>query len=83
MKDSRQSVGTMSPLLYAANALMKGLLFAGLVAISGGCGDATRAVAPPSLPPVKVEPVVERDVPISVEYVGTLVGTSTRRSAPG
>jgi len=46
----------------------------GLVAMTAtGCGDASRATAPP--PVVKVEPVVERDVPISVEYVGTLVGS--------
>jgi RND family efflux transporter MFP subunit len=74
MKDSRQSLETRSPLLFAASVLLKGLLIAGLAAVAGGCGDATRAAAPPSLPPVKVEPVVERDVPISVEYVGTLVG---------
>jgi membrane fusion protein (multidrug efflux system) len=44
-------------------------------AILTGCGDASRAGAP-SLPPpvVKAEPVVERDVPISAEWVGTLVG---------
>src|SRR4029450_12871952 len=48
----------------------------GLVAITAaGCGDASRATATPPLPVVKVEPVVERDVPISVEYVGTLVGS--------
>src|SRR4029450_7140895 len=48
----------------------------GLVAITAaGCGDAPRATATPPLPIVKVEPVVERDVPISVEYVGTLVGS--------
>jgi membrane fusion protein, multidrug efflux system len=41
---------------------------------TAGCGDASRAAAPPPLPVVKVEPVVQRDVPISVEYVGTLVG---------
>src|SRR5215467_6771206 len=48
----------------------------GLVVIAAaGCGDASRATAPPPAPVVKVEPVVERDVPISVEYVGTLVGS--------
>ena len=40
-----------------------------------GCGDASRATANAPMPIVKVEPVVERDVPISVEYVGTLVGS--------
>src|SRR5262249_24187888 len=48
----------------------------GLVVIAAaGCGDASRATAPPPAPVVKVEPVVERDVPISVEYVGTLGGS--------
>src|SRR5256886_13843575 len=41
---------------------------------AAGCGDASRATAPPPAAVVKVEPVVERDVPISVEYVGTVVG---------
>jgi len=54
--------------------LLKALLIAGLAAVAAGCGDATRAGSPPPLPAVKVEPVVERDVPIVVEYVGTLVG---------
>ena len=40
-----------------------------------GCGDPSRAAAPPAPPPVvKAEPVVEQDVPISAEWVGTLVG---------
>src|SRR5262245_39448719 len=38
------------------------------------CGQRSGANAPAPPPLVKVEPVVERDVPISVEYVGTLVG---------
>src|SRR5438094_8959049 len=47
----------------------------GMVSVaSAGCGDASRATATPPPAVVKVEPVVERDVPISVEYVGTLVG---------
>jgi len=45
-----------------------------LALTAGGCGDRSRAAAPAPAPVVKVEPVVERDVPISVEYVGTLVG---------
>src|SRR5262249_31031385 len=53
-----------------------GVWLIGVVAIiTAGCGDASRATATPPLPVVKVEPVVERDVPISVEYVGTLVGS--------
>ena len=43
--------------------------------LASGCGDAGRAAAPAPPPPVvQVESVVERDVPISSEWVGTLVG---------
>jgi membrane fusion protein (multidrug efflux system) len=38
-----------------------------------GCGDRPRA-APPPPPLVKAEPVVVQDVPISAEWVGSLVG---------
>jgi RND family efflux transporter MFP subunit len=48
-----------------------------LGAMVTGCGDASRAAAPPPPPLVKVEPVVEQDVPISAEWVGTLVGYVT------
>jgi len=46
-----------------------------LGAIVSGCGDASRAAAP-SPPPavVVVEAAVQQDVPISAEWVGTLVG---------
>src|SRR5262252_3448633 len=74
MKDAGRSVGTKSPLSFKAKDLLKAALIAGVSALAAGCGDSTRAAAPPSPPPVKVEPVVERDVPIIVEYVGTLVG---------
>src|SRR5438034_3774642 len=57
---------------------VRGLLRASLIGVgaitAAGCGDASRATAPPPPPVVKVEPIIERDVPISVEYVGTLVG---------
>src|SRR2546425_9413091 len=39
-----------------------------------GCGDRSGAAAPPPSPVVRVASVIEEDVPISVEYVGTLVG---------
>src|SRR2546427_13138274 len=39
-----------------------------------GCGDRSGAAAPPPLPVVRVEPVVEQDVPMTREYVGSLVG---------
>src|SRR5207253_3008148 len=58
---------------------IRGLLVVSLIGLlvitAAGCGDASRATAAPQLAVVKVEPVVERDVPISVEYVGTLVGS--------
>jgi membrane fusion protein (multidrug efflux system) len=49
------------------------LLVALAVAIAG-CGNRSGAAGPPPPPVVRVEPVLEQDVPISVEYVGTLVG---------
>jgi membrane fusion protein, multidrug efflux system len=43
--------------------------------VISGCGDASRAAAPSPPPPVvKVETVVQGDVPISAEWVGSLVG---------
>ena len=49
------------------------VLILGLVSLAAGCRD-TSAVAPPPPPVVKVEPVIEKDVPITAEWVGTLVG---------
>jgi len=49
------------------------VLMLGLVGLAAGCRD-TSAVAPPPPPVVKVEAVVEKDVPITSEWVGTLVG---------
>jgi RND family efflux transporter MFP subunit len=63
--------------MIAVRAVL-GVSLIGLAAIAaGGCRDASRAAAPPPAAVVKVEPVVQRDVPISVEYVGTLVGYIT------
>ncbi len=53
-----------------------------LGAIVTGCGDAPRAGAPPPPPVVKVEAVVQRDVPISAEWVGSLVGYITAQIRP-
>ena len=39
-----------------------------------GCNQKSGAASAPQLPLVKVASVTEQDVPISVEYVGTLVG---------
>ena len=51
-----------------------GVLLAAMVAAIAACSDSSRATAPPPIPTVKVEPVVERDVPIAFDYVGSLVG---------
>ena len=51
-------------------SLLVGVALGVLVA---GCGDAPRAAAP-APPVVQVASVVERDVPISTEWVGTLIG---------
>ena len=60
---------------------MRRLLEASLIGVVmitlSGCGDASRAAGPPPPPVVKIEPVIQRDVPISVEYVGSLVGYVT------
>src|SRR5256886_3525812 len=59
---------------HDGHSLLTGLLIGVIAAVTAGCGDTSRAAAPPPAPVVKVEPVVERDVPISSEWVGTLVG---------
>jgi RND family efflux transporter MFP subunit len=53
-----------------------------LGAIVTGCGDGTRVGAPPPPPVVTVEAVVQRDVPISAEWVGSLVGYITAQIRP-
>src|ERR1041384_2661807 len=55
-------------------SLLVGSLIALIAFGTGGCSDAPRAAAPPPPAIVKVTPVIERDVPISSEWVGTLVG---------
>jgi membrane fusion protein, multidrug efflux system len=58
----------------AARGLRKDLLIVVLAALAAGCGDRSRAAGPPPPPTVRVDSVVEKDVPISAEWVGTLVG---------
>src|SRR5690242_988707 len=53
---------------------LAGVLLAVMAATTAACSDSSRAAGPPPTPTVKVEPVVERDVPIAFEYVGSLVG---------
>lgn len=57
------------------------LLLAAAVAVSAGCRDAPKITAPPP-PPVKVTPVVERDVPIYREWLATTVGLVTAQIRP-
>ena len=57
-----------------AHALLAALLAAATIG-GAGCNDTSRAAGPAPLPVVKVEAVVEKDVPISAEWVGTLVGS--------
>ena len=47
-----------------------------------GCGNASRADAPPPPPVVRAEVVVEQDVPVSAEWVGTLVGSINAQIRP-
>jgi membrane fusion protein (multidrug efflux system) len=54
--------------------IWRSILLVLLVATAGvGCRDTSGAAIPPP-PVVKVEAVVEKDVPITTEWVGTLVG---------
>jgi membrane fusion protein (multidrug efflux system) len=53
-----------------------------LGALVTGCGDGSRAGAPPPPPVVAVEAVVQRDVPLSAEWVGSLVGYITAQIRP-
>jgi membrane fusion protein (multidrug efflux system) len=66
-----------SPLVFqpmVARSLVGALVIVVIAAVGTGCRDASTAAGPPPPPVVRVEPVVERDVPITFEYVGTLVG---------
>ena len=52
-----------------------GLMLAAVASLSAGCRDAPKVERPPE--PVKVTAVVQRDVPIYIEWVGTTVGYVT------
>jgi membrane fusion protein (multidrug efflux system) len=56
-----------------ATAVMLAVVVFATTAIAG-CGDRSGAAAQAPLPLVRVAPVTEEDVPISSEWVGTLVG---------
>jgi membrane fusion protein, multidrug efflux system len=57
--------------------LSPALLIVLFVSTLAGCGDRSGAAQAPPPPVVKVTPVIQEDVPISVEYVGSLVGYIT------
>src|SRR5262249_57240073 len=50
------------------------LLLVALAVFATGCRDTSGAAVPPPAPVVKVEPVIQKDVPVATEWVGTLVG---------
>jgi membrane fusion protein, multidrug efflux system len=68
--------GPFAPTVRVTHSLL-GLLFIVMAALSAGCRDSSTASGPPPPPAVKVEPVVEKDVPIYGEWVGTTVGYVT------
>jgi len=56
------------------------LLAAVLLVDALGCSSGrVRAATPPPPPLVEVASVIQKDVPLQGEWVGTLEGTSTRR----
>src|SRR5919197_2577961 len=54
-----------------------GLLALVIVSLIGGCKEAATVAAPQEPPEVQVTPVVQKDVPIYSEWVGTTVGYVT------
>ena len=54
-----------------------GLLALAIVSLSGGCKDAAKVTATAEPPEVQVTPVIQKDVPIYSEWVGTTVGYVT------
>ena len=60
--------------MFIGHSRCAGLVLAVLAVAAAGCGDSSRAAGSAPTPVVRVEPVTVRDVPISLEYVGTLVG---------
>ena len=54
-------------------ALLTAIVVAATIG-SAGCTDTSKAASTPPVPVVKVEAVTEKDVPITAEWVGTLVG---------
>jgi len=70
-------VMTEYPSAVRVTQTLLGLLVIVIAALSAGCGNSSTAAGAPPPPVVKVEPVVEKDVPIYGEWVGTTVGYVT------
>src|ERR1700688_3758887 len=51
-----------------------GLLLAAMIILATGCSTNTSAAIPSAAPEVDVVPVVQKDVPIYREWIGTLDG---------
>src|SRR5207247_10117446 len=64
-RDASAAPGWLSPLIPVVGLL---------AAVLGGCSDKPGAAPAPPPPVVKPAPVLQQDVPISAEWVGTLVG---------
>src|SRR5258705_10516276 len=58
-----------------------GLLLIVIAGLSAGCRDSSTASASPPPPVVRVEPGVQRDVPIYGEWVGARAGDVTRHTS--
>src|SRR5580704_12777009 len=59
-----------------------GLVAAVLLVNALGCNGKVRAAAPPPPPVVEVAPVIQEDVPVQGEWVGTLEGYVTAQIQP-
>src|SRR5216683_1747497 len=75
--DKMAPVMTEYPSAVRVAQTLLGLLVIVIAALSAGCGNSSTASGPPPPPVVTVEPVVEKDVPIYGEWVGTTVGYVT------
>jgi membrane fusion protein (multidrug efflux system) len=60
--------------ITSVRAIQAWVLVVVIAALAAGCRDTSGAAGPPPSPAVRVELVVEKDVPIVSEWVGTLVG---------
>ena len=74
MSDSLRLKSLLAFAVSVARSLLGSLLAVVIAALSAGCRDTSKAAGLPPPPAVRVEPVLEQDVPISSEWVGTLVG---------